>query len=111
MLPIQVHVFIRSPADAEKLAEISAKLDQLLKQERQIKMTLDETLSKVREETTVEQSLVTLTGDIKKRLDDLLAGNLTPDQQAKVDEIFNEVEANRAAAAIVANTPPPPPTP
>lgn len=75
--------------------------------------TLDETLSAVQNETTVDQSLITLTGAIKAQLDQILAGGLTADQQAKVDAIFSGIQANIQAVsdAVTANTPAAPPAP
>jgi hypothetical protein len=77
----------------------------------EIKHTLDETLASVQDEKTVVEGLAKLTSDLKARLDEILAGNLTPEQQAKVDAIFAETEARKQelAAAITANTEPPPP--
>ena len=69
--------------------------------------SLDETLVEVRAMRTVADGLAALTGDIKRRLDEALAGGLSPEQQAKVDAIFAEVEAEKAemAKAITDNTP------
>jgi len=76
--------------------------------------TLDQVLADVADERTQIDSLSTLTAGIKAQLDAVLAGALTPDQQAKVDAIFAGVESNKAAvvAAINANSPSAPaPTP
>ena len=69
--------------------------------------TLDDLLEEVHAEKTVVESLITLTGGIKARLDEALKGGITPAQQAKIDAIFADVTAakDEAAAAIVANTP------
>jgi hypothetical protein len=69
-------------------------------------MTLDEVLADVTEESTVIDSLATLTAGIKTQLDAALKGALTLEQQAKVDAIFAAVEANKkkVADAITANT-------
>lgn len=76
----------------------------------EIMATLDEVLADVQAEKTQVDSLVALTTGIKKQLDDLLAGKLTPQDQAKVDAIFGAVQANRQEVvdAINANTPKPP---
>lgn len=58
--------------------------------------TLDETLAKVTETRGRVASLATLTAGIKARLDEILAGALTPEQQAKVDAVFAEVDAAKA---------------
>lgn len=55
--------------------------------------TLDETLAKVTETRGRINSLTALTAGIKARLDEILAGALTPEQQAKVDAVFAEVDA------------------
>src|SRR5690349_12926923 len=79
----------------------------ILKQLETIMKTLDEVLQAVNEESTVDDSIIVLLTGIKAQLDSVLAGNLTPDQQAKVDAIFAAADANKAkvAAAIAANTP------
>jgi hypothetical protein len=72
--------------------------------------TLDQVLADVTDESTQIDSLSTLTAGIKAQLDAILAGSLTPDQQAKVDAVFAGIEANKAkvVAAINANSPPAP---
>lgn len=69
--------------------------------------TLDEVLADVAQERDVIASLAALTAGIKKQLDDILAGQLPPDVQAKVDALFAGVDANKQAVidAINANTP------
>lgn len=78
---------------------------------RQIMQTLQELADLVTATNGVADSLIVLTGDIKRRLDEALAGGLTPEQQAKVDAIFSAIEQEKTelAAALVANTPVPPP--
>jgi hypothetical protein len=70
--------------------------------------TLNETLEEVRAVKTVADSLITLTASIKARLDEVLAGGLNPEQQAKVDAIFIELEDEKTslAKALTDNTPP-----
>lgn len=79
--------------------------------ERQMAQTLDDVLTDISELGTKEDGLVTLLNGIKAQLTDALSGTLTPDQQAKVDQVFAAVEARKAAIqeAIDANTPPSPP--
>lgn len=69
--------------------------------------TLDQVLQDVTDESTLDDSIITLLTGIKAQLDAVLAGGLTPEVQAKVDAIFTAAEANKAkvAAAIAANTP------
>lgn len=87
--------------------------------ERHQAMT-DHTLDDILADTTAERSeidaLATLAAGIKLQLDQALSGaTLTPAQQARVNAIFTNIEANKEAitASILANTPagpqPPPP--
>lgn len=70
-------------------------------------MTLDDLTKDAADESTLDDSIIALLTSVKTELDSVLAGNLTPDQQAKVDAIFATLEANKAkvAAAVTANTP------
>jgi len=67
--------------------------------------SLDEVLAQVTAQRGQIDSLAALTTGIKAQLDDVLAGNLPPDVQAKVDAIFAGIAANSEAvvAAINAN--------
>ena len=69
--------------------------------------TLQETLDKVTELDTKVGGLITLFNGIKEQLDEVLAGNLTEEQQAKVDEIFAKAQeaAGEIDAALAANVP------
>lgn len=77
-------------------------------------VTLDQVLADTTAEKTEVDSLATLAAGIKAQLDQALSGaTLSPDQQAKVNQIFANIETNKAAivASITANTPsaaPPP---
>ncbi len=76
--------------------------------ERKIMNTLDQVLQDVNDEATVIDSVVTLVASLQKQVADALANtNLPPDVQAKIDQVFAQVEANKAklATAVVANTP------
>jgi hypothetical protein len=91
----------------KKLDFIIRRLDDFHRKEvKRIMATLDEVLADVQAEKTVDDSLIALTSSIKDQLDKILAGGLTPDQQAKVDAIFAGIEANKKAVAdaVVANT-------
>lgn len=68
---------------------------------------LSETLALVRDEKTVGDSLVVLTDAIKQKLDAIIGGKLTDEQQAQVDEIFDTITAQKqeAADAILRDTP------
>lgn len=101
------------PQTQQLLQSMSNRLDQVLSvlsaiqsKEMQMATTLDDVLADVTAEKGLEDSVITLLQGIKKQLDDLLAGGLSPEQQAKVDAIFTQVETNKAAlsAAITANS-------
>lgn len=107
---IEVHHYIHL-ADAEcsaRLGRIENLLRAVLAREENIMATIDEVLSDVQDESTVEDSLITLVTGIKSQLDAALASQgIPPDVQAKIDAVFSGIEANKAkvAAAITANTP------
>jgi hypothetical protein len=70
--------------------------------------TLDQVLQSATDESTVEDSLIALTGNIKSQLDAALSGTtVAPAVQAKIDAIFTQIESNKAkvAAAVLTNTP------
>lgn len=73
----------------------------------EIMATLDELVGAVTDETSVAESLVTLTYQIKVLLDQALSGQLTPEQQAKIDAVFNNIvtEKEKIAKAVTDNTP------
>jgi hypothetical protein len=75
--------------------------------------TIDETLAKVTESGDRLDSLLIYVGDLKKNLEEALAGQITPDMQAKIDAIFAEAEENRGKIdkALNTNVPPPEPAP
>lgn len=108
---VEVHVFLHSDSHEDsKLDAILHKLIQLSQQGDKIMASLDEVLADVTDESTRIDSLSTLVAGIKKQLDDILAGQLPPAVQAKVDAVFAGVEANKGKvqAAIDANTAPTP---
>lgn len=105
---MRIDVFIHTDARPDhKLDQILQLLQQVITKENILMATLDQTLADVQAETTVVEGLATLTGSLKAQLDAVLAGQLTPAQQAQVDAIFAQVEANKQklADAITANTP------
>lgn len=67
--------------------------------------TLEDTLALVQAERSDIDSLAALTAGIKKQLDDVLAGALTPSQQMRVDAIFENIQKNKdaVAAAVKSN--------
>lgn len=71
--------------------------------------TLDEVLASVADESTKIDSLSTFIAGLKQQIADALAGvTLPPAVQAKVDAVFEGVEANKAkvVTAMDANVPP-----
>lgn len=72
-----------------------------------IMATLDDLVAAAENEDTKLDSLIALTVEIKRKLDEALAGVLTPEQQAKVDAVFAAISDNpqRIQDAIDANTP------
>ena len=89
----------------------TARLEELMADTHK---SLDDIISDIQDLKTREDGLVELVGGIQQQLKDALAGvNLTPDQQAKVDAIFDAVEERKKSIqdAIDANTPPPPTNP
>jgi hypothetical protein len=90
-----------------KLDFVIALLGTVLRKERRIMATLDQVLADTTDEATLDDSIITLLTGIKKQLDDALANSITPAQQAQIDQIFTNLEANKVkvAAAITANTP------
>lgn len=85
----------------------ATKLD-IERLEKKLMAQIDEVISDVEEETTLEDSIITLLGSIQQQLKDALAGvTIPPAVQAKIDRAFSELEANKAklTAALVANTP------
>lgn len=71
-------------------------------------MTIDEVLQDATDESTVADSLIVVTTNIKAQLDAALAGTTVPPAvQAKIDAVFAQIETNKKklADAILANTP------
>jgi hypothetical protein len=72
---------------------------------------LDAVLASVTEEDTLIDSVIALLNGVEQQLKDALSGTtLPPAVQAKVDAVFDKVEAQKVkvAAAITANTTIPP---
>jgi hypothetical protein len=96
-----------------KLDAIIANQDAAKKRELRMAQSLDDVIADITDLGSKEDGLIALTTNIKAQLDAVLAGSLTPAQQAKVDAIFSAVEARKTAVvdAITANTPTTPPSP
>jgi hypothetical protein len=97
--------------DCRSTHEIQDKLDLILKKlgiiqqkENYIMATLDEALSVVTAESTVDDSIVAL---LEQLASQIKAGGLSAADQAKVDAIFTNATNNSAkvTAAVLANTP------
>lgn len=98
---------VKTTAIQASVAEIQTTLVKLERKEDNIMATLDEILSDVQAESTLIGSISQLIAGLQVQLNDVLAGNLPPAVQQKVDAIFQQVEANKQALAeaAVANTP------
>jgi len=91
-------------------AKLNFQIGKLIRRMEKIMASVDDILVLVSAERGQIDSLVALTGSIKARLDEALAGALSPAVQAKVDEIFKDVTDNSTAIvkAINANADTPP---
>jgi len=90
-----------------KLDWVIKALQLVIKKETALMATLDDVLADVADESTKLDSLQTFVDGLKQMLAEALAGvKLSPAQQAKVDSIFDTVEANKAKVlhAMEANT-------
>lgn len=105
-------------AEAHSSDTLAAKLDEILLQlhsisERETNImatleTLDTILTRVTEQTTIAQGLVTLIAGLRQQiLDAGTAAGLTPEVLAKFDAILATVDANSAvlSSALTANVP------
>jgi hypothetical protein len=97
---------IPPPRDPSGEAHINALLERILANQEKIMASLDDTLAAVQAETTSENALVALVVGLKKQIDAAMGGQLTPSQQMRLDQIFNQVVANKKAVddAVTANT-------
>ena len=97
-------------ATGRRLSDIERALDRLTFRLERHMAKLDEDLDKILASVTSEDtkldSLIALTTELKRRVDEIVAGTVTPEQQAKLDAIFAAVADNpdRVQAAIDANT-------
>jgi altronate dehydratase len=90
------------------LGAINQKQDRILHQLNKIMATLDDLLSDVTAESTLIGSVSALITSLQQQVSDALSGTtLPPAVQSKVDAVFNQAEANKAAltAALTAGTP------
>ena len=90
-----------------QLNRIEEKIERLLKGVNRMAATLDQVLQDVTDESTIEDSIITLLAGIQAQLTAALAGtSISAKNQAKIDAIFSGLEANKAkiAAAVSANS-------
>lgn len=97
-----------------RFGRLEAKLNQLTQLEQTQMANLDQLVTLAHAQTTVAGSLVALAHEIKNQLDTTLANAgavLSPEMQAKVDDVFATITGNSQAIAdaVVANTPAAPP--
>jgi hypothetical protein len=102
-LPTEYPRIASDPQTVIKLGVLISSVTTLAKRINEMAKSLDELLGAVTAQTTQITSLALLTSGIKAQLDAALAGELSPDQQAKVDAIFAEVDANTAAIVTAIN--------
>jgi len=78
-----------------------------------IMATLDDLVAAATDEDTKIDSLIALVVELKAKVDAIVSGELSPEQQAKLDAAFAAISDNpqRIQDAIDANTTPEPPAP
>ena len=80
-------------------------LDHVIEKENKIMTTLDQVLADTEDEKTQIASLSTFVQGLQKQLADALSGEvISPTAQAKIDQIFANVESNKAAVVQAMNT-------
>jgi hypothetical protein len=92
------------------LTIIAALLWRIVQNQEKIMASIDDLISEVNSETTLIDSVGTLISGLKQQIADALASagtKIPADVQAKIDQAFAQLEANKAklAAAVQANTP------
>ena len=94
---------LHSRAIGQATRVIMAKLATL---ERTMDVKLDELLDAVAAQQTKIDSLVTLTGELHKRVLEAMGDTITPSQAMRIAQVFDAVKANsdEIDAAITANT-------
>jgi|SRR5882724_1196898 len=109
----------------EDVADIRREQRRLERRMDTMARTTQESLDAVRETRGFVASLATLIAELRDKITSVTSGALSPDDQAKVDAIFDEAHAasSAAAAALIQNpkptdsttqpapTPPPAPEP
>ena len=88
--------------------DLSYKLGLILKNTENIMATLDEVLKDVTDESTQLDGISTLVSGLQQQVKDALANSsISPADQAKIDQIFNQAESNKQKIlnALVSGTP------
>lgn len=69
--------------------------------------TLDDLIAVVSDQTSLIESVSSLLTELKEGIDECVAGSISPDDQAKIDLLFETAEANKSKLvnALAANTP------
>jgi len=83
-------------------------IEEILHKVNKIMATLDQVVQDVSDESTLDDSVLSLLQGIQQQLADALAGTtLPPATQAKIDAVFTGLESNKAklSKALVDNTP------
>lgn len=105
--PMQITICHRhefGPASLAALERLSEQVGKVLKQGKAIMAQIDDLKAAVANETTVEQSAITLLGSLSAQLQAALnGGNPTADVQAVIDTM--NANQTALAAAVTANTP------
>jgi uncharacterized protein YoxC len=97
------------PIEAPPWVEnLTAKMGLILKNTENIMATLDEVLKDVTDESTQLDGISTLVSGLQQQVKDALANSsISPADQAKIDQIFNQAESNKQKIlnALVSGTP------
>lgn len=90
--------------------KIDQNMQRMMTAERIMAQTLDDVLADIADLGSKEDGLVTLTKALQAQVNQITSGSLSPEQQAKVDQVFAAVEARKQAiqAALDEGTPPSP---
>lgn len=101
---MEVHLYIHSDLDNSKLDKILQMLQTLQREVVQMAASVDDVIIAVQNETTVEQSVITLLGQLSAQIK---AAGTDP---VKLQQVLDQINANTTAlsAAVTANTPVPP---
>lgn len=100
-----VNLVVTEPEVMRRLDRVIVLLTSILLKEKVIMASIQEVIAATEQQKTVLDSLVTFVQGLKDQIANL--PGITPEQQAQIDTIFANVQANtqEAADAMVANTP------